>query len=105
MNALTKWSQTYGHAKILGMTNIPLQLDNMVQQSTGGILYSTKIPSRKEWNDNKLELTGVTNIYTDGSKLAERVGFGIFCEDEASSLSYGIPDHCSIYQAEIVANE
>ncbi|KAH8342556.1 hypothetical protein KR059_004787 [Drosophila kikkawai] len=43
------------------------------------------------------------NIYTDGSKMDGGVGAGIYCSDPEMRLSYKLPSHCSIFQAEVFA--
>ncbi|XP_043660731.1 uncharacterized protein LOC122624986 [Drosophila teissieri] len=43
------------------------------------------------------------NIYTDGSKMEEGVGAGIYCTDPDMRLSYKLPSQCSIFQAEVFA--
>ncbi|KAH8272193.1 hypothetical protein KR018_010656, partial [Drosophila ironensis] len=45
----------------------------------------------------------VTNIYTDGSKMDERVGAAVYCNNPPISLSSKLPDHYCIFQAEIFA--
>ena len=45
------------------------------------------------------------NVYTDGSKLNNKVGSGVFIETNNSSceLSFRLPDESSVFQAEIFA--
>ncbi|XP_043660730.1 uncharacterized protein LOC122624985 [Drosophila teissieri] len=43
------------------------------------------------------------NIYTDGSKMEEGVGAGIYCTDPDMRLSYKLPSQCSIFHAEVFA--
>jgi ribonuclease HI len=46
---------------------------------------------------------GVGNFYTDGSRMYGRVGCGIFYEELNLNLSFRLPDHCSVFQAELIA--
>ncbi|KAH8318202.1 hypothetical protein KR067_011439, partial [Drosophila pandora] len=46
---------------------------------------------------------GSIHIYTDGSKLNGQVGGGYFCEHLSLKESFRLPDHCSVFQAEVVA--
>ncbi|KAH8393180.1 hypothetical protein KR200_009132, partial [Drosophila serrata] len=43
------------------------------------------------------------NIFTDGSKMKGGVGAGMYCSDPEMKLSYKLPSHCSIFQAELFA--
>jgi ribonuclease HI len=85
------------------MTNIPLNLDYTNHQPPDKRFFTTKIPSREEWVEKEHEQYGTTNIFTDGSKLAEQVGFGIFSSDIGINQSHRIPDYCSVFQAEVIA--
>ena len=42
-------------------------------------------------------------VYTDGSKSVDGVGGGVFIPEYRKSISFRLPDHCSILQAEISA--
>ena len=45
---------------------------------------------------------GTLEIYTDGSKIGVRVGCGIFIKGSNTKLSFRLPDHCSVFQAEVM---
>ncbi|KAH8314606.1 hypothetical protein KR074_010155, partial [Drosophila pseudoananassae] len=46
---------------------------------------------------------GSLHIYTDGSKLNGQVGGGFHCERLCLNESFRLPDHCSVFQAEVIA--
>ena len=39
----------------------------------------------------------------DGSKMCDRLGCGIFIKGSNTKLSFRLPDHCSVFQAEVMA--
>mgnify|MGYP006279769371 CR=1 FL=1 len=45
----------------------------------------------------------MANMFTDGSKLDGRVGGGVFCKEPPIKLKFRLPDHCSVFQAEVSA--
>jgi ribonuclease HI len=48
-------------------------------------------------------LESFTKIYTDGSKTADNhVGCGVYVPQNDIKISYRLPDHCSVYIAELV---
>ena len=46
-----------------------------------------------------------TNVYTDGSKLDDKVGSGVYITDKSGTTSakFRISDHATVYQAELFA--
>lgn len=109
LNAINPWTEThYGHSKIL--QEIEEDVGSLSTDYVGpepspmfnraGL--SLEIPSREDWAMCLVEPRGVT-IYTDGSKLAGRVGGGIYSENPRLNTSFRLPDHCSVYQAEVIA--
>lgn len=66
--------------------------------------FEVKIPTRKEWDMLKTPHEGYDAVvYTDGSKMDCGVGAGIFSETLNISKSYRLPDHSSVFQAELLA--
>ena len=65
--------------------------------------FSTCIPSREDWHSGLVSSSQHISIYTDGSKLDLRVGFGIYSDDLNLRLSFRLPDNCSVFQAEVMA--
>ena len=43
------------------------------------------------------------HFYIDGSKTKEGIGGGVYSERLKFSLSFRLPNHCSVFQAEILA--
>ncbi|XP_075150949.1 uncharacterized protein LOC142225058 [Haematobia irritans] len=60
------------------------------------------IPSVEDWDKNRIHF-GNLNIYTDGSKMTEGVGSGIYCKELELKESFKLDEQCSIFQAEIFA--
>ena len=60
-------------------------------------------PSREDWGSGPNIPNRHLSIYTDGSKLDLRVGCGIYSKDLNLSISYRLPDQCSVFQAEVKA--
>ena len=53
------------------------------------------------WSDAGLHFFGVSHL--NSSKLNERVGWGNFIGKLNKSISYRLPDSCSVFQAEVTA--
>ena len=61
---------------------------------------SQRLWATGQWHDL---LGNSVQICTDGSKLYGTVGSGIFSESVGIIQSIRLPDHCSVFQAEVVA--
>jgi len=48
-------------------------------------------------------IRNAVNIYTDGSKLNSQTGGGVFSPELDIKVSFPLPDHCSVFQAEVMA--
>ncbi|XP_017473285.1 PREDICTED: uncharacterized protein LOC108364211 [Rhagoletis zephyria] len=107
LNALIKWSDTrFGHSRIL--ENLPddfRRLDYTVPSTGLKNYFRTRIPSREEWEEDSvlISYSDSTAIYTDGSKLDLKVGSGVYSQELSLSLSFRLPDLCSVFQAELTA--
>nr|AMS38355.1 hypothetical protein [Bactrocera tryoni] len=55
------------------------------------------------WRKGMLATRNTLNIYTDGSKMDDGVGAGIYCPELGIRQPFKLPDHCSIFQAEVFA--
>ena len=66
--------------------------------------YNTLISDRVDWSNNIHGRSGNLKFYTDGSKLDGKVGYELYCKELDVNLSRRLPDTCSVYQAEILAN-
>ena len=104
LNAIKPWTSTHpGHSTILTVDfETSNNIDYTVPRPSWDKEYSTLIPTREGW-ENGLSLENPTEIYTDGSKLNGKVGSGVFSSDLNIALSIRLPDHCSVFQAEITA--
>lgn len=65
--------------------------------------FTTIIPSKEDWDNGLINCNKGISIYTDGSKLNDKVGGGVYSEKLGTSISFRLPDHCSVFQAEILA--
>lgn len=65
--------------------------------------FEIKVPSREEWERQDVIGEGETAIYTDGSKMSEGTGAGVYSSYWGFSESYRLPDECSVFQAELTA--
>ena len=61
------------------------------------------IQSRNDWDPNAVVHPEHLDIYTDGSKLDNGVGSGIYSGKLDLSISLRLPDYCSVFQAEMMA--
>ena len=73
------------------------------RQTPGKKTVEVKIPTRHDWSNQKQNLQRWPEIYTDGSKFDGRVGAGIHSTCLAINKAIPLPDHCSVFQAEICA--
>lgn len=65
--------------------------------------FSVVIPTREDWDNGTWDYSDKIGIFTDGSKLNEQVGGGVYSKEFDTKLSFRLPDHCSVFQAEVVA--
>ncbi|XP_036341061.1 uncharacterized protein LOC118750446 [Rhagoletis pomonella] len=107
LNPLIKWSDTrFGYSRIL--ENLPgnfRRLDYTVPPTGLKNHFQTRIPSRGELEEDSILISYSDSaaIYTDGSKLDLKVGSGIYSQELSLSLSFRLPDYCSVFQAEVTA--
>jgi len=84
----------YGHAKTLQHDkSIPNITDLLKSIEYSHTPFDSLIPDREEWN----------GFYTDGSKLERQVGGGVYSEQLDIRKSFRLPDHCSVFQADVQA--
>ena len=60
------------------------------------------IPTRDDWNNLPHLKVNSINIFTDGPKF-DKLGGGVFSTELQIETSFRLPDHCSVYQAEVMA--
>ena len=80
-----------------------INTDSVVSSLRFGKNFEVKIPTRDDWNNQHQNLQKWPEIYTDGSKLDGRVGAGVHSTCLAIKKAIRLPDHCSVFQAEICA--
>lgn len=94
-----------GHSKILSEFPFVPQTTDFRNSTELHINKSFTItfPTREDWDNGIIDSRNGISIYTDGSKLDEQVGGGFHSEELGASISFRLPDHCSVFQAEIIA--
>lgn len=65
--------------------------------------YNVTIPHRTEWQNEYLCESDSMNIFTDGSKMEEGTGIGIFATNPTINVSQPMDTYATITQAEIYA--
>ena len=65
--------------------------------------FNVLIPRREDWITEPPGHSNALSFYTDGSKLNNQVGGGVFSQKLCINHSFRLPDHCSVFQAEILA--
>ena len=100
-------SSSTGHSSILNepivKDYIPTVTDYCAQTTFYDRKFAISFPSREEWNENNVIYNSHLGIFTDGSKIDNKVGGGVFSEELKTQKSFRIPDYCSVYYAEVVA--
>jgi len=61
------------------------------------------IPDRAEWEQGRPIAMDPICFYTDGSKIEGQVRGGVYFEQLDIRKSFRLPDHCSVFQAEVLA--
>jgi len=98
--------QFNGHAKILQHDNsIPKITDLCKSIEFSRTPFEALIPDREEWEQGRPGTTDAICFYTDSSKLEGQVGGGVYSEELDNRKSFKLPDHCSVFQAEVHATK
>jgi len=85
-----------GHSNILSKhTSLP--------RSTDYVQPIVNIETRTDWDNLPHQFENAVNIYTDGSKLNSQTGGGVFSPELDIKVSFRLQDHCSVFQAEVMA--
>jgi len=96
--------QFYGHAKILQHDkSIPKITDLCKFIEYSHTPFEALIPDREKWERGRPGTSDVICFCTDGSKLEGHVGRGVYSEQLDNRKSFRLPDHCSVFQAEVHA--
>jgi len=97
-------AQSYGHAKILQHDkSIPKKTDLCKTLEYCHTPFEALIQDRKEWEQGRPGTTDAICFYKDGSELEGQVGGGVYSEQLNIRKSFRLPDHCSVFQAEVHA--
>jgi len=65
--------------------------------------FEALIPDREEWEQGRPGTTDAICFFTDGSKLEGQLCGGVHSEQLDIRKSFRLPDHCSVFQAEVDA--
>lgn len=85
------------------ISSIPGKTDYCIPHRLPATNLRTLIPNRNTWEKSLEGDTSGIRFFTDGSKYEDRVGYGVHSPDLDLNISYRLPDHCSVFQAEITA--
>jgi len=97
-------AQFYGHAKILQHhKSIPKITDLCKSIEYSHTPFEALISDRGERDLGRPGTTDAIRFYTDGSKLEGHVGGGVYSEQLDIRKSFRLPDHCSVFKAEVHA--
>jgi len=97
-------SKPYGHSAILNNSrHVPTKTDYCMPNEHIETPFTVLIPKREECENDTPGYAGALNFYTDGSKLDSRVGGGVYSHELHLNLSFRLPDHCSVFQVEVLA--
>lgn len=66
-------------------------------------LFEVNIPTREEWKNSESSLLNdyCDHVFTDGSKIDEQSGAGVFTSEHRLSIPLG--KHCTVFQTEVYA--
>lgn len=64
--------------------------------------YCLNDPYFKMWIDNIPGRKNCLCFFTNGSKLDDKIGYGVCCKEAKVSVSARFPNHCTVFQAEIL---
>jgi len=99
-------AEFYGHAKILQHDkSIPKITDQCKSIEYSHTPFEALIPDREEWEQGRPGTTDAICFYTDGFILEGQVGGGVYSEQFDIRKSFRLPDHCSVFQADVYAIE
>ena len=92
-------SQNFGHSAL--SSELPSMSDCILSKIKPCSNVQTFIgPNIRQ---RQSDSTNATNIFTDGSKMESGVGAAVYCANPTISEAYKLPNHCSIFQAEVFA--
>jgi len=71
--------------------------------ATGALNTILDLEPRTDWDNLQNQFENAVNIYTDGSKLNSQTAGLVFFPELGIKVSFRLPDHCSVLQAEVMA--
>lgn len=84
--------------RIISDFSNPPYTDYDVNNDIIGNIFITKIPSEEDWRKQHITY-GNINISTDGSKMKEGTGNGVYSEELDIRESFKLQNDCSIFPA------
>jgi len=96
-------TSTTGHSSILTNYISISHITDYVPVVNFELSYKIFIPTHTDWDNLPHQFENAVNIYTDGSKLNSQTGGGVFSTELDIKVSFRLPDHCSVFQAEVMA--
>ena len=100
--------RSMGHAGILvdlisKFREIEMPSDHMDAVFRFDKNFETNVPNRSEWDNGRLPLAGDLAVFTDGSKMDEGTGAGIYCEEMGLKVSIPLGTSATVFQSETLA--
>ncbi|XP_017465837.1 PREDICTED: uncharacterized protein LOC108358852 [Rhagoletis zephyria] len=93
-------ARTFGHSSICrGMED---KIDHIPPRFIWGRRFKATV-KEGGWRMSTRPAGVTYNIYTDGSKMADGVGAGVYCAELDLRQPFKLPEYCSIFQAEVFA--
>ena len=101
----TATGRSMGHAGILvdlinKFSEIDMPSDHMEAVFSFEKGFSTIFPDRLEWSNNRTPIDGDIRVFTDGSKMEEGTGAGIYCEELNFNVSIPLGILATVFQSE-----
>lgn len=93
-------TRPYGHSRIIW--NRDIQTDYIIPIRKFDRNFKVVIPERSYWTGGE-NSPDTIYVYTDGSKMGNNVGAGVFCGKLELEKTFKLPDASTVFQAEILA--
>lgn len=110
LRAMGEWierDQKSYHQRIIEVTmgdSAGIAVSDRIPEMTMHAECETLVPDRQSWVAGTLtQMPSGTCCYTDGSKLGEKTGLGLFIEEPETEILFRLPDHNTVLQAEVRA--
>lgn len=112
LNITGKWNvkgKNVGHNvishRVRSNPTLQMPCDYIVHTFVFDRLYTVQFPSRTEWEKGKDKLVSPPGIecYTDGSRLLNKSGAGVYRQGSKQGQSFALGKLCTVFQAEVYA--